>query len=168
MTSKAGSVEPASQDRPRRWLKAGLMADRLSFRVRGVLALLGARVTQAFAPFGLRPGSFTSMALIHANPGSSQIELSRLGGLDKSSIVLIIDDLVKRGYAVRARSAEDRRRSSLFLTPAGEAVMQEMYTAAMATEASIRDGLSPQEMTQLFSLLDRVYQILDSEAPQNE
>jgi DNA-binding MarR family transcriptional regulator len=146
-------------------MKAGLMGDRLSFRVRGVMGLLGARVTEAFAPFGLRPGSFTSMALIAANPGSSQIELSRLGGLDKSSIVLIIDDLVRRGYAVRAKSTEDRRRSSLFLTRAGEAVMMEMYTAAMKTEASIREGLTPAEMAQLFSLLDRVYQILDSESP---
>jgi DNA-binding MarR family transcriptional regulator len=165
MTSNADPKPPQENDVPRRWLKAGLMADRLSFRVRGVMGLLGARVTEAFAPFGLRPGSFTSMALIAANPGSSQIELARLGGLDKSSIVLIIDDLVKRGLAVRAKSTEDRRRSSLFLTRAGEAVMAEMYSAAMATEASIREGLSPDEMTQLFTLLDRVYYILDNEAP---
>jgi DNA-binding MarR family transcriptional regulator len=165
MTSKADMPDADPDDRPRRWLKAGLMADRLSFRVRGVMALLGARVTEAFAPYGLRAGSFTSMALIAANPGSSQIELARLGGLDKSSIVLIIDDLVKRGYAVRAKSTEDRRRSSLFLTRAGEAVMSEMYTAAMATEASIRDGLGTEDMERLFTLLDRVYHILDSESP---
>lgn len=165
MTGTPGAEETATQEHPRRWLKAGLMADRLSFRVRSVMALLGARVTEAFAPYGLRPGSFTSMALISANPGSSQIELARLGGLDKSSIVLIIDDLVQRGYAVRAKSTEDRRRSSLFLTRAGEEVMAQMYTAAMATETSIRAELGPDDMQQLFGLLDRVYAILEREDP---
>jgi DNA-binding MarR family transcriptional regulator len=148
-----------------RTLDPGLMADRLSFRVRSLLSLLGDRVTAAFAPFGLRPGSFTSMALISANPGCSQVELAREGGLDKTSVVFIVNDLEEHGYAVRERTPGDKRRSSLYLTPAGKKVMREMYTAAMETEASLRQQMSEEEMLKLFALLERAYDILASEDP---
>lgn len=154
---------PVARDGSPRNLKAGLMANRLSFRVRGVMSLLGDRVLAAFAPFGLRSGSFTSLALIAANPGCSQKDLAREGGLDKSSLVAIVDELEKRGLAIRAKSPTDRRRSSLFLTPEGEKVMREMYAVAMGTEESIRNGLAADEVAQLFHLLERVYQILASE-----
>ncbi len=61
-----------------RRLAPGLMADPLAFRVRSLISVLSERVVVAFAPFGLRHGSFTSMALISANPGCSQTD-SRAG-----------------------------------------------------------------------------------------
>ncbi|MFT8245853.1 MarR family winged helix-turn-helix transcriptional regulator [Roseomonas sp. BN140053] len=144
-------------------LALGLMARRIGFRMRLLQNLLGARVVAAFAPFGLRPGTFTTMALIAANPGLSQIRLAREGGLDKSALVAIVDQLEERGLAVRTRSVIDRRSNSLALTPAGEALMQEMSAAAQATEQCIRDGLSPAEVETLFELLERAYQIVARE-----
>jgi DNA-binding MarR family transcriptional regulator len=160
--------KPALKEGSTRELNAGLMADRLSFRVRSVMSLLGDRVIAAFAPFGLRSGSFTSLALIAANPGCSQVELAREGGLDKSSLVAIVDELEKRGLAIRAKSPTDRRRSSLFITPEGEKIMREMYAVAMGTEKTIRESLTPEEVAQLFRLLERVYQILASEDPASD
>jgi hypothetical protein len=78
-------------------LQLGLHGERLGFRVRRLHHLLSQRVADAFAPYGLRPGSLTMMVLISANPGYSQVELSRIGNLDKSAIVMIVDDLEKRG-----------------------------------------------------------------------
>lgn len=144
-------------------LKSGLMANRLSFRLRGLLTLLGERVTSAFAPYGMRSGTFTTMALVAANPGCSQIDLARVGGLDRSLLVAIVDELERRGLAIRARSSIDRRRSSLYLTPAGETLMNEMFVEAMKTETSIRAAFSPGEMTQFFEFLERAYQILATE-----
>jgi DNA-binding MarR family transcriptional regulator len=144
-------------------LKSGLMANRLSFRLRGLLTLLGERVTTAFAPYGLKSGTFTTMALVSANPGCSQIGLARVGGLDRSALVSIVDELERRKLAIRARSSVDRRRSSLYLTPQGEALMNEMFVEAMKTETSIRAGFSEDEMVQFFEFLERAYQILASE-----
>lgn len=158
--AETGEKPGHSGERP---LKSGLMAHRLSFRLRGLLGLLGSRVVIAHTPFGLRSGSFTTLALIAANPGCSQIELSREGGLDRSALVAIVDDLEKRGFAIRARSPVDRRRSSLYITPEGEAVMNDMFVAAMATEKSIRDAFTAEEMIQFFEYLDRAYQIVARE-----
>jgi DNA-binding MarR family transcriptional regulator len=158
-----GEITRAANRASTRKLDPGLMADRLSFRVRGLLSLLGERVIEAFAPYGLRAGSFTAMALIAANPGCSQIELAREGGLDKSLLVGILNDLEKHGYAVRARSPRDKRRSNLVLTPEGEKVMLQMYDSAMGTEKSLRESFTPQEMQALFALLERAYFILANE-----
>lgn len=155
-------TKPANSASTRK-LDPGLMAHRLSFRLRGLLGLLGERVLAAFAPFGLRSGSFTAMALIKANPGCSQIELAREGGLDKSSLVALLNDLEERGYAIRARSTRDKRRSNLFLTPEGEKVMHEMFEAAMKTEASLREGFTPDEMQLFFAFLERAFFILAAE-----
>src|SRR4051812_37264051 len=51
--------------------------------------------------------------------GATQRELSDLMGLDANSIVLLLNDLEGRGYAVRERDPEDRRRHMVRVTPAG-------------------------------------------------
>ncbi len=163
MSTEVEPIAVPGDDSAGRQLNSGLMAHRLSFRLRGLLNLLGNRVVAAHAPFGLRSGSFTTMALIAANPGCSQIELAREGGLDRSALVAIVDELSRRGLAIRARSAVDRRRSSLYITPEGEKVMNEMFAAAMSTETSIRNGFTVEETTQFFDYLERAYQILASE-----
>jgi DNA-binding MarR family transcriptional regulator len=136
-------------------IKLGLHAERLGFQVRRLHHLLSERVAEAFLPYDLRPGSLTVMVLISANPGYSQIELSRVGNLDRSAIVTIVDGLEARGLAIRGRSSSDRRRNSLFLTPAGEKLMQEMHQLAMATEQPLHDGLTPEEYDRLFELLEK-------------
>ena len=138
-------------------LSPGLMSQKLSFQLRCLLSLLANRVGVAYQPFGLRGGSFTTLALIAANPGCSQIALSRVGGLDRSLLVAIVDELEQRGLAVRKRSAIDRRRSSLYITDEGEAVMNEMFAAAIDSEKPIRDHFSEQEMTQFFDFLVRAH-----------
>lgn len=136
-------------------IQLGLHAQRLGFKVRRLHHLLSQRVEDAFAPYGLRPGSLTTMVLISANPGYSQVELSRIGNLDKSAIVTIVDELEKRGLAIRGRSSSDRRRNSLFLTAAGEKLMSEMHQLAMQTEQPLREGLTAEEFDQLFELLEK-------------
>jgi DNA-binding MarR family transcriptional regulator len=145
-------------------LKLGLHALRMGFRVRLLHHVMSERVTAALAPYKLRPGSLTTMVMIAANPGYSQIELARIGSLDKSSIVAIVDDLEEKGLAVRGRSTSDRRRNSLSLTPAGERLMHEMHSVALATEAPLREGLSPEEHDRLVELLDKAHHLIRSDA----
>ena len=57
-------------------LSLGLLADFLGPRVRVLWNLLSARMVEALAPFGLRPGAFSALALISANPGCSQKQLA--------------------------------------------------------------------------------------------
>jgi len=151
----------------RQGLEEGLMAGFVGPKVRMLWNLLNARMVLALAPYGLRAGAFSAMALISANPGCSQNELARGLGMDKSAIVAVLDQLQARGLVSRTRRAGDRRRHALELTPEGEALMQEMRTAVAVPGRPIREALAPAEMQQLLSLLDRACRAL-AEAPSDD
>ena len=141
-------------------LDRGLLSGGVGPRVRLVRNLLIHRVLAAFAPFGLRSGAFSVLALIAANPGCSQNDLARELALDKSGVVAIVDELEEKGLARRARLAHDRRRHALSLTPEGLVLMDEMYAAVSRVERPIQDALSAEELETLLTLLDRAYAAL--------
>jgi len=116
---------------------------------------LTGRIMDAYAPFGLRSGAVSVMALIEANPGCSQSEIAREVAMDDSAMVAIIDELERRGLAVRSRSTQDRRRNSLSLTPEGQRLLIEMVRCAMSVEKPIHDALSAEELETLINLLRR-------------
>lgn len=138
-------------------MNLGLLSQRLSFRLNTLQSLLGSEIVKRFAPFRLPVGSFTTMALMNANSGCSRVDLARAARFDKSALVAIVDELERRGLAARGRSPTDRRRNSLSLSPDGEKLMQEMFQVAHTAERPIRDDLSPAELAQLFSLLERAF-----------
>lgn len=136
-------------------LALGLLAGSVGPRARLLGNALSARSITVSAPHGLPTGSLTVLALMAANPGSSQVALAARAGINKSALVGIVDELERRGLAARDRSTTDRRRNTLTVTPAGDAAMQALFAAVTAEEAPIRDALGPRDMAQLLDLLDR-------------
>ena len=98
----------------------GILEGSVGPRVRLLRNALTARSIAVSAPHGLPTGSLTVLALIAANPGSSQSALARRAGLNKSALVGIVDQLEQRGLAARDRVGGDRRRYQVSVTPAGE------------------------------------------------
>jgi DNA-binding MarR family transcriptional regulator len=136
-------------------MELGLLGDSIGPAIRLLRNLLTSRIVAAFEPFGLRSGTFSTMALIAANPGCSQSEIARHIGTDKSIVVAIVDDLEKRGLAERRRSTQDRRRNALTLTDEGQRLMLELNRIGREIEDPIRGSLSPQEIEQLIALTRR-------------
>lgn len=156
MEFRTGEVEDLPQDR----LKWGLLSGAMGTTVRLLRNELTTRIVAAYEPFALRSGALSTMVLIDANPGCSQSEIARELAMDDSAMVAIIDELEKRGLAVRSRSATDRRRNTLSLTPDGKAFMMSMLEQGLGVEKPIREALSPEEMTTLLHLLRRAYTAL--------
>jgi len=135
----------------------GRLGDFIGFRLRRVQNQLSRDFAAVTAEQGLRSGLFSSLAIISANPGISQIELSREVGLDKSVTVTIVDELEQFGWAVRKRSETDRRRHALYITPDGQLHLDELFGLLEKTENSVLHELSPGELQILCELLDRMY-----------
>lgn len=140
-------------------LELGRLGDYVGFRMRRVQNQLSARFAAATQHYGIRAGLFSSLALIEANPGISQQELSSTVGLDKSITVQIVDELERREWAKRARSTVDRRRHSLTLQPAGEKVLNELFDIMMGVEAEVLAQLSAEERPLFDAALDRMYDV---------
>lgn len=135
----------------------GVLNEVIGFRIRRIQNHLsrafGARVGRK----EVKPGLFSALALIAANPGLSQTALSREIGFDKATVVALLDALERQGWGERRRAGGDRRRHSLFITTAGETALAHLRAAALENEAPIHDVLTDKEQAQLFALLDKIY-----------
>ena len=139
----------------------GLLAGSVGPRVRLLRNALAARSIAASAPYGLPTGSLTVLALVAANPGSSQNALAERAGLNKSALVGIVDELEAKGLAARDRSTSDRRRNQVTVTPEGEAAMRALFVAVAAEEGPVRDALGLADLEVLLALLDRAIAALE-------
>lgn len=136
----------------------GVLREVIGFRLRRIQNHLSRGFSQRLeADEDIKPGAFSSLALIGANPGISQTELSRAVGFDKATVVALLDQLERLKWAERKRSAKDRRRHSLHITDKGSKALESMVAEAIANEKRVRDTLSKAEQAQLFGLLDKIY-----------
>jgi DNA-binding MarR family transcriptional regulator len=149
-----------SDDEPRRSKGAELQLGRLEKLLGYALRRAQVRVFQDFAAemkeFGLTPGQLGALLLIEANKGLNQSELGNALGIDRSSVVPLIDRLQRRGWVRRAPQASDRRAHALELAPGGAALIAKFMPHLEAHEARIAAGLSPAEREKLFALLSGV------------
>ncbi len=105
---------------------------------------------------GLTPGQFGVLALIQANPGLSQSTLGRAMGVDRSTVVSVIDRLEGRGLVRRAPHVTDGRSYALQLSAAGMRRFAEALKRVYQHEQRIVRRLSANERKLLLELLRRV------------
>lgn len=104
---------------------------------------------------GVSPGRVGVLALIEANPGVTQSELARAVGLDRSTMVPLLDGFERRGVLERHRGA-DRRTNGLWLTSSGKRLLSEIKQRIGAHEKRIAVRLSRAERAQLMVLLKKL------------
>ena len=66
------------------------------------------------------------IAVLGAHPNIDQVTATRLADLDRSTGAELVDRLANKGYVVRHRDAEDRRRYILSLTTKGQQLLAEL------------------------------------------
>jgi DNA-binding MarR family transcriptional regulator len=104
----------------------------------------------------VRPGLYSLILLVGANPGIAQIELANYLGVDKASIVALIDRLEDAGWMLRKRSTEDRRRHGIFLTPSGGKKLAQLKREVCTHDKRFADRFTPAEYSQLLEFLQRI------------
>ncbi len=106
-----------------------------------VLVKLGneilARAEDPLAALGLSPRQYLILAVLGTDAPPSQLDLAGLCGLLPAQVVPVIDELERRGLVARQRSEEDRRRSVVRLTPAGEETLAKADELARSIEDSL-------------------------------
>ncbi|MET0681045.1 MAG: MarR family transcriptional regulator [Burkholderiales bacterium] len=104
---------------------------------------------------GVSPGRFGLLALVEANPGVSQSRLAHAVGLDRSTMVAVLDQLEDRELVER-RDGPDRRTNGLWLTREGKRLVAQLKRRITEHEARIAGRLTPAERATLFRLLRRL------------
>lgn len=137
-------------------VREGRLAGLLGYALRRAQV----RVFQDFAAsmnrFALTPGQVGALLLIEANPGLSQTALGAALGIDRSSVVPLIDRLQERRFVRRMAHARDRRAHALALTQTGTAFVRRFVATLERHEDRIVERLTAAERKQLIDLLNRV------------
>ena len=110
----------------------------------------------ALAPFDIHARDLGVLLAIDSTEPASQQEIAQRMGVDRTTMVAIIDALEAKGIIARHPDPEDRRRNVVELTPTGQDILRQAIRASDAAEAELLAPLSLDESQQLRDLLARV------------
>lgn len=134
----------------------GLLPGLLGYNLRRAQTAVYQSFQSAIAPYDISPGQFGVLVLISENPGLSQSELGNAMGIDRSTMVAVIDRLESRNYVVRTPSPYDRRSYALQLSEEGQKVIKKIVPMIQDHEAAISKDLSKAELSQLIESLGKI------------
>src|SRR5207247_2269075 len=101
------------------------------------------------------PARTGMLLLIDANPGVTQGRLAHAVGLDRSTMVGVVDTLEERGLIERRRG-EDRRTNGLWLTRSGRTLLARLKRRIEFHERRVAARLNAGERAQLLVLLEKL------------
>jgi DNA-binding MarR family transcriptional regulator len=78
---------------------------------------------------------------------SSQADLGRHTGIDRSDVVAAVNELVARGFARRAPDRSDRRRNVVTITRRGVSLLERLDTALDHVQDAVLAPLTRTERT---------------------
>lgn len=134
----------------------GLLPELIGYNLRRAQV----RVFQDFATtvgaHDITPGQFGVLTIIAANPGLNQSELGAAMGVDRSTVVAVIDRLEERELVQRRPAPNDRRSYALGLTAKGTDLLARLEPLVRAHEVRISARLVPAEQRELIRLLRKM------------
>jgi DNA-binding MarR family transcriptional regulator len=102
------------------------------------------------------PYHYRVLAALQEFGGSSQADLARRGGLDRSDVVAAVNELAEQGFVERTADPTDRRRNVVRLTTAGTRQLRRLDRALDRVQEELLGPLAPAERQVLTDLLTRL------------
>ena len=125
------------------------LLSRANARAQGLLA-------DAFGAEGVRGYHFRLLAALDQYGPSSQADLGRHTGIDRSDVVAALNELVERGLAERQPDLSDRRRNVISLTRRGADTLERLDAVLDDVQEAVLAPLTSGERTTLVRLLARL------------
>ena len=140
------------------------LTEDLCWLLTRVSALLNVEATAALRELGITPRQHA--VLVTARAGQhTQTDLARVVGLDKTTLMVTLDELERHGLAERRPLPSDRRARVIAVTPAGEAVLDRSEQALDESRAGILALLPDDERTTFMRSLGRLARAHEGDLP---
>jgi DNA-binding MarR family transcriptional regulator len=133
-----------------------LLPDLLGYHLRRAQSAVFQDFAASIDGANVTPGQFGVLALIEANAGLSQTRLAEILGIDRSTLVAVIDKLEDQGLVERAARPNDRRSHALKLSHDGQNKFEMLARLVKKHESRIARRLSARERQTLIDLLQRI------------
>jgi DNA-binding MarR family transcriptional regulator len=121
-------------------------------------------MTEALRPLGIELRHFAVLIVLVDRGPTVQRDLAAATGSDKAGIMRVVDDLERKGLAVRKSVPGDRRVREVEITPQGIELFDAAHVAAAPLAERLVAELGPGEPEKLKELLTRLAHPADGEA----
>lgn len=113
-------------------------------------------MSDALRPLGIELRHFAVLLVLVNRGPTEQRDLVEATGSDKAGIMRVVDDLERKGLAVRKPVPGDRRVRAVEITPKGLELFDAAHTAAKPLAERLVAALKPGEAEKLTELLTRL------------
>src|SRR5436190_15380394 len=104
--------------------------------------LLGKRI----AAYGITRGQWYFLRVLWMQDGLSQRELSARVGMMEPTTVIALRSMEKAGLIRRVRSADDKRKAEVWLTPKAKRMRGELLKVARSVTVEAEHGIAPNDI----------------------
>ena len=132
------------------------LSTRLTYLFKRALLDLEHLHAEHLAPVGMSGREMGVLLLLGGPEAMSQQQVAGRFGVDRTTMVGLVDALEGKGFLARRPDAGDRRRNVLELTEKGHGVLARAVRASDEAERQLLAVLDEEEASQLRSLLARL------------
>jgi DNA-binding MarR family transcriptional regulator len=125
------------------------LSERLGFLLGRAHLAHSTAVAHRLAPLGLSPKGLGALSVLAEEGPLSQQRLGARQGIDRTTMVAVVDELEQSGLVERRRDPGDRRAYSLQATTKGRRVLKEAVETAARAEREFLAVIPVQEREQL-------------------
>jgi DNA-binding MarR family transcriptional regulator len=104
---------------------------------------------------GITNTQYGILMVLKHRPGTDQISLAKLLGLDRSTTGMVINKLENSGLVKRRIATRDRRKRELVLTRAGERMLAGLAEPARRAQAHVLSPFTAEERIAFLTLLEK-------------
>lgn len=135
------------------------LAQSLGFTVNRLANRLRAELSAGFEAggFDVTPDQWLVLGRLSEGDGISQKELGSRIAKDKTNTARIVEIMERKGLLERRSDPQDQRQRLLYLTVYGSSTHQQLIPIARAVLKRAQQGFPDDEVTQLITTLNRVY-----------
>lgn len=148
----ADKFTPSSSDQ----LPSGMMG-RYEFLINRPAHRIREITEKTLAPLKITSKQYGVLATLHFEGPSSQRDIGETLKIDRTTMVLLIDDLEDKKLLVRDDHPKDRRYYLLNLTPPGKKLFKEAHGLILKAEEEFLKPLSKKERQYLRETLSKLF-----------
>ncbi|MEU4522656.1 MarR family transcriptional regulator [Amycolatopsis sp. NPDC024027] len=132
------------------------VTQRLGYLLKHAQLRLAELAEPLYAPLGVTGRQLALLTLFGDGPARSQQDGAARLGVDRTTMVALVDELEAKGLVRREVAPGDRRKRLVLLTPEGERVREAGAEVTRQAEALLLEPLSAEDAERLRAALHRV------------
>ncbi|MBT9385055.1 MarR family transcriptional regulator [Pseudooceanicola sp. CBS1P-1] len=151
---------PKSEENPDHREASGVedtvLGNLIGYRMKRAYMQIQPEAQRVLAEDDLRVVSFSCLSIITDNPGIVQSELAEALQMERSNLVVVIDELEDRGLIARKKVPTDRRRYALTATLRGRRLRDRAALRVRQVEDAVVGCLDAEDRARLMAVLERL------------